>query len=139
MNISVVDASVALKWELAEIHSENAARVLTSGAMLVAPDLIYVEIGNALWQHVRRGNLSLVDAGEALQELLRAPVVTFPSKALLPLAFDFAAVTGRSVYDSLYLAAAGALQAQVVTADARLNNALAGGPWAHLVLWIWDV
>jgi predicted nucleic acid-binding protein len=44
----VVDASVALKWFLPEVHSDAAARLLREGYRLHAPDLIRAEFGNVL-------------------------------------------------------------------------------------------
>ena len=47
-------------------------------------------------------------------------------------------VTGRTSYDSIYLALADSLSTKVVTADRRLYNALQGGPYARLILWVED-
>ena len=50
----VVDASVAAKWFLPEIHSDAAARLLDPAIALYAPDLIVPEFGNILWKKIRR-------------------------------------------------------------------------------------
>jgi predicted nucleic acid-binding protein len=53
-------------------------------------------------------------------------------------ALQIALETGRSAYDSMYLALAEALSTRVVTADRRLYDALQNGPFARLVLWVRD-
>ena len=50
----VVDASVAIKWFVPEIHAEAARRLLREGITLLAPDLIWAEVANALWRMRRR-------------------------------------------------------------------------------------
>jgi predicted nucleic acid-binding protein len=45
----------------------------------------------------------------------------------------------RSVYDSLYLAAAIALQSSLVTADAKFFRALSKGPFSAHLLWVNDI
>jgi predicted nucleic acid-binding protein len=49
---------------------------------------------------------------------------------------EIALGTGRSVYDSVYLALTIALERRLVTADERFANALASGPLAAHVLWV---
>ena len=64
------------------------------------------------------------------------PVTVFPSRLVLEGALEIALGTGRSVYDSVYVALAVALECPLVTADERLVNALAGGSLASYVLWV---
>jgi hypothetical protein len=68
--------------------------------------------------------------------LASSPVAVFPSRLVLEGALEIALETGRSVYDSVYVALAVALECPLVTADERLVNALAGGPLASHVLWV---
>ena len=44
----VVDASVAVKWLIPESCSSKAMEILESDRRLLAPDLIWTEIGNML-------------------------------------------------------------------------------------------
>lgn len=134
----VVDASVAVKWFLPEAHSENASRVLTSGRTLLAPDLIYPEVGSVLWKRTRAGDITAEEAGAVLRALAGLGLTIYPAWPLVLSACELAARTGRSVYDSLYLALAVQESAVMVTADERLVNALRDGPLASFVLWIGD-
>ena len=60
----VVDASVAIKWFVPEVHAETARCLLREGMTLLAPDLIWAEVANALWRKWREKELS----AEAVQE-----------------------------------------------------------------------
>lgn len=50
----ILDASVAAKLFIAEADSDLAEQLLTSGHVLTAPDLVLVEVGNALHKAWRR-------------------------------------------------------------------------------------
>jgi predicted nucleic acid-binding protein len=54
MDQVVVDSSVVIKWFVDEPYSAEAGRILTqyqnSGLSLLAPDLIYAELGNVISQ-----------------------------------------------------------------------------------------
>ena len=47
MSRYTIDASVAVKWFVAEVHSEAAARWLDFNPVLVAPDLLFAEAGRS--------------------------------------------------------------------------------------------
>ena len=131
----VVDASVAVKWYVPEPDSQRAHLILSSGRQLLAPDLVIAELGNIVWKKVRRGELTVGDAQAIAVALATAcPVELRPALALLSTALDIAVAHDRTVYDSLYIALASELGCQVVTADERLANALAGTRYGHLIL-----
>ena len=48
--IWVVDASIAVKWVIPEVLSEQADRIRDSDDDVLAPDLLLVEVANALWR-----------------------------------------------------------------------------------------
>jgi hypothetical protein len=52
--VLAVDASVAVKWLLPEVHSDAALRILEHHRPLLVPDLLFAEVGNVLWKRVRR-------------------------------------------------------------------------------------
>jgi predicted nucleic acid-binding protein len=113
----VVDASVALKWVLAEPGQDAADALLDED--LIAPSLWLLEAANALWRRSLRGELSAGEAEERLSELFNAPVTSIPIEDDLAMAAALARRLGHPVYDCLYLALAVREQTQVVTADRR--------------------
>ena len=135
----VVDASVVIKWHLAEIHTEAALRLLGDNAPeLHVPDLMLPEVGNILWKKTRRGDLTEEQARGIAHLVAVAPLEIHPSAPLLEAAFEIATRTGRTVYDSLYVALAVHLACRLVTADEKLYNALKDGPLGAHILWVED-
>jgi len=128
MSVLVVDASVVIKWLVPEIHALAAGRLLEAGAELIAPDLLFAEVANTMWKKARRGELTSEIAQELVDDLPRIAVQTFPCRDLASEAHAVAIATGRSVYDSMYLALAIRLDTRLVTADERLVNAIRATP-----------
>lgn len=132
----VVDANVVAKWFVPERLSAEALRLLDGAHELATPDLMWPEVGNVLWKKARAGELTRRQAGQIIEALEKCPLTVFPSRVLLDSALEIALHTERSVYDSLYVALAVALECRLATADERLANALAGGPLARHVVWV---
>ena len=124
----VVDASVVLKWFVPEVGSEAASRLLASDDRLEAPDLLFAEIGNAIWKKVLRGQLTRAESQELVSDIEKIAVVTTPCRALANDAHAIALVTSRSVYDSMYVALALRLDTRLITADERFFHALQSFP-----------
>ena len=139
MSAFVIDASVAVKWFLPEVHDADALRLLHGAHELLVPDIFFAEFGNVLWKRLRRHEVTPSVAAGAVEELGRLFFQVHPSQALVPLALDLATRFDRSVYDSMYLAVAVLRHRPIVTADRRLHAALAGGPLRSHVLWVADV
>lgn len=116
----VVDASVAVKWVVPEPLSEHADRVLASDAVLMAPELLFVEAANTLWKKRRRGELSSAEAATGLAIVMESGLVTFPAGPLLERALALAGRLEHPVYDCLYAALAERERATLVTTDQRL-------------------
>ena len=68
----VVDASVAIKWVIAETGTEQALSLRRR--RITAPDLLIPEGANILWKKARRGELSEAEAILAARLLQRADV-----------------------------------------------------------------
>ena len=139
MSELAVDASVAVKWFLPEIHGDAALRVLERHAPLVAPDLLFAEVGNVLWKRARRREASMQEARATLTALVKLPLHVYPARSLIHLALEIADRAGRSVYDSVYVALAVLRRCQLVTADRRLYDALRRGPFSASLLWVAEV
>jgi predicted nucleic acid-binding protein len=135
----VVDASVAAKWYLPEIHADLALGLLDGSHLLAAPDLLYAEVGNILWKRVRHGDITEEDATAIFQNLGSLPLIWHPLWPLSVVALEIACRTGRTLYDSVYLALAVQENVPVVTADQRFYNALQGSTLTAFILWIEDL
>jgi predicted nucleic acid-binding protein len=126
----VVDASVAVKWLVLEAYSDYAARLLDDGSTLLAPELIFAEVGNALWAMRRRGDITASDFAEALDVLRAAPIsVSTSMRQLTAAAGRLAADLDHPVYDCFYLALSVQEHYPVVTADARFYDAVRAHPY----------
>jgi predicted nucleic acid-binding protein len=140
VSISVVDASVGIKWFVPEVHSAEARQWRNGPDELHAPAFFFdLEIANILWKKVQRAEITRTDADLILGQLPALPLTRHAEAPLLASAFDLADRTHRTVYDSLYLALAVQLGGRVVTADQRLYNSLAGTPWAGYICWVGDL
>lgn len=116
MSVAVFDASVALKWLVAD-HLLAAPALAARGEFEpVAPSFIQIEVANALWKYVQA---DLDDAIEGVA-LLAKLMNLYPDDDLLAPAQRLAARLTHSVYDCLYLALAQRLSCPLVTADRRL-------------------
>ena len=135
MNQIVVDASVAVKWLVPEEHSSKALKFLESGQRLLAPDFLWIEIGNILWKKSRRKEIAPENVPTVLGNFLSMPVFVSESKKLLPSALDWAQESSISVYDALYIALAIDQDCSFVTADRKLYDALFKLV-NHQVIWI---
>lgn len=132
----VVDANVAIKWVLPEIHSDAALLLLNDSYTLLVPDFFFPEIGNILWKRVRRGETTLEDAQDNLGTLMTVPLEICPSFPLIPLALEIAVRIQQAVYDCVYLALAVSNNCQMVTADERFFNALQSDPLISHLCWV---
>jgi predicted nucleic acid-binding protein len=64
-DLLVVDASVAVKWVLREAGRENAVDLLSGGSVLIAPDVIRLELSNVITKRERRKAITSEQATEA--------------------------------------------------------------------------
>lgn len=120
----VVDASVALKWLVAEEDSAQAQRLLQDGIRLHAPHFLEMEVANALWKKVDKKIID-PDAALALNKKFLGLDIRwqagkwFGEKTLL-----LALLSKHSVYDFTYFMLAVHLGCPLVTADQRFAGAL---------------
>lgn len=123
----VVDASVAVKWFIAERGADNALRLkdsyLSGRLELAAPALIYYEVANALRFHpyYRLTETELLNAVVALRDM---QIAIEPTTEIWLRAFEISMLEGVAVYDAIYIATSLALDAKLVTSDEKLIEKL---------------
>ncbi len=120
----VIDASVAIKWVIAEPGTEPALRLRRHE--LCAPDLLVAECATILWRKVRLAELLPREASLAARLLERAEIDLIPMRRLLDRALALAIALEHPAYDAVYLALAESTGRPFVTADARLLRKLDG-------------
>ncbi|MBY0337393.1 MAG: type II toxin-antitoxin system VapC family toxin [Acetobacteraceae bacterium] len=138
----MIDASVAVKWVVGEVHSEAALALLGEGVTRLAPAHWLAEAGTVLWaMSTRRGTLTRAQAEARLDFLRGLQVRETALPALLPEAGRLAFDLDLTCYDTLYLALAKREGVPVVTGDLKLVEAAQrGGPTtAPLVRWVGDL
>ena len=106
MSVFVVDASVVVKWFVPEIHSDASRRLLLFPHEYVAPALLFAETANTIWKKIGRKELTGEEGQQLVADIGRIAVETVPCRALAEDAHALANATGRTVYDSMYVALA---------------------------------
>ncbi len=118
MKALVIDASVAIKWVIAEPGTDEALSLRRFD--LFAPDLLIAECANILWKKVRRGELDGAEAAMAARLLERADIELVPMRRMMERAVALSARLDHPAYDCLYLCLAESRAGVLVTADERL-------------------
>ena len=121
----VIDASVAVKWLIAEEDSDAARDLVEGGDEMHAPRLMASEIANALWRKARLGEIERGEAGAMIATVPEMPVHWGADEEICADGIRLALALDRPVYDCMYLALAHRIGAQVITADRRFADALA--------------
>ena len=134
----VVDASVAVKWLVAEEDADIADRLAASGEDLHAPRLMASEAANVLWRKARAGEIERAEASAAMALLTDMPVRWNDDETVGADAVRLALALGHPVYDCVYLALAHRIGATVVTADRRFVTAVAPTEHGEAVLTLAD-
>lgn len=135
----VIDASVAIKWYVPEIHGDKADLLKRAGHVFHAPDLMVAEFGSAIWKYSQAKKMGETEGERAIQDFATAPIEFHPHSGLIETAYAGALRTGQTVYDWLYLALAMQIGEQMITADHKFYLALSNTPFKKYLLWIEDV
>ena len=117
-----VDASIAVKWLVAEPLREEARRLLAHRLHLHAPEILLSEFANTIWKKSRKGEI--LDPQPYFVELASLPevVAIHPVGDLIERAAQVAVLIDHPVYDCLYLACAELTASVLITADQQLVN-----------------
>ena len=134
----VVDASVAVKWLVAEDEADVAEELATGGHDLHAPRLMASEVANALWRKARTGEIERRASGILLADVQDMPVRWGADEILSADAARLALALDHPIYDCVYLALAHRIGARVVTADRRFVTAVAPTEHGEAVMTLSD-
>ncbi|HEX6817410.1 MAG TPA: type II toxin-antitoxin system VapC family toxin [Ktedonobacterales bacterium] len=125
-DIVVVDTSIAVKWMVQEADTANALALLAgwvgNGIMRLTPSLLVYETANALYQHVRLGEIVLSGVSGAMDDLYVTVLVldAASDRALSVRAVEIAHQLGLGpAYDTQFLALAEQQDCEYWTADLR--------------------
>ena len=117
-----LDASMVIKWFVAEPMSDEARLPLARRIHLQAPELLLVEFANTIWKKERRKELP--DARPYLEELAGlSDIITLHHDGdLVERAVRIALEMDHPIYDCLYLACAESTDLDLITADKRFAD-----------------
>jgi predicted nucleic acid-binding protein len=122
----VLDASIGLKWELAEPDSGKANQLRSDFTNqvheLIAPDSFPLEIAHALTKAERQGKIA--DGQSLWLDMMTTCPILHPSLPLMLRALKIASGARIGVYDCLYVALAEREGCNLLTADERLMRSL---------------
>jgi len=123
--VTIVVDSSAMVAALVDAGPDGAwARAGLAGNDLVAPAHLYVEVSNVLRRSVVAGRLAREVAALAHQDLVRAPVTTFPFELVADRVWELH--PSVTAYDAAFVALAEELDAPLWTLDRKL--AASSGP-----------
>jgi len=124
--VIVLDASAAAELLLDTPRGAVVARRIAAGDETVhVPELLGIEIASVLRRMLLRGALDEGRARRVIDELDALGVESYPHAALLHRVLDLR--ENLTAYDALYVALAEALDAALVTCDAKLATASGHG------------
>lgn len=134
----VLDACVATKLFVVEAQSDAAAQLVARYPLLLAPELVALEVTSAITRKVRNRELDRTAAERALgswwEFLSLGNLRLTPDRALMTEAADRSLVLGHPLADCLYLTLAARHNVPLVTADAPFRDAVRGiFPDVHLL------
>lgn len=120
--MTVVDASAVVELLLRTPVGETCReRLFGPGEDLCAPHLLDVEVEQVLRRYSLQGEITPERCSEALADLADLPLTRYAHGPLLERAWDMR--ESVSMYDAVYLVLAEALEAPLVTCDARIARA----------------
>ena len=132
MNPGVIDASVVARWFIGDPADPLVERALVLRAEYRAgrleihgPELLPLEVANAVWKQVRFAGLAPADGEKAVAQLLAYEMVLHPHSRLASDAFALAIAFQISVYDAAYVALARKVNLPFWTLDQKLARAVA--------------
>jgi predicted nucleic acid-binding protein len=133
MNL-IVDASIVIKWFVAENLRDEARQLIIQGHNLHAPDLVVVELANIAWKKALRKEIDERQARVIVAASLAGAPIRHRASDFAERGTEIALSLGHPVYDCIYLACAEKLESILVTADTRLERAVRATRFAPRVV-----
>ena len=99
MSHLVVDASVAIKWVVDEVHTAEAIQLLDPSGLIHAPELSHIEIDNYFARQVRSGGLLEKEASAHRRIIRTAPLQIHHYAATADSAFEISTLLQHGIYD----------------------------------------
>lgn len=121
MAVAVIDASALVACFVDDGPTGRGLRARLRMDRLAAPEVLYLEVANALKKARARGALDERRSAEALRDLLGLSLRSFPHPPFLARIWELR--ENLSPYDAAYVALAEALRKPLLTADRRLARA----------------
>jgi predicted nucleic acid-binding protein len=118
----VLDASAALAAVLGQGPGPAVLDVLSGAAVVIAPDLFPAEVTSGLWKYISVNQLTLREASERLDEVLKLVDRFHPSAELAQEVLREASARRHSVYDMCYGVLARREGAGLLTIDRKLQK-----------------
>jgi predicted nucleic acid-binding protein len=124
--VIVLDASAAIEWLLQTAAGQKIeTRIYAHGESLHAPHLLDLETAQVLRRLVRESAISAQRADHAIHDLVSLRITRYPHFVFVPQIWRLR--HNLSAYDAAYVALAEALDATLITRDARLAASSARG------------
>lgn len=118
----VLDASAGMCIGMERPESSVLSSLFYEGEKVIAPQLYYAEVAQALWKHVRGGLLPVSEAQERLQRITTLVDEFIPLEGLFNEVFTESLRLGHSAYDVFYFVLARRNAATLCTLDRRLQQ-----------------
>jgi len=120
--VIVLDASAVIEWLLrTDKGSRIQAQIFSRAHTLHAPHLLYVEAAHALRRYVREREVTEARAEQLLQNLVELRILRHRHTSLLNRVWELR--HHLTAYDAVYVALAEALDAPLLTCDAKIAAA----------------
>lgn len=117
----VVDASVLVTALVDDADEGRRVRARLAGEVLVAPELVDLEVASVARRHVLRGELLVDRARQALDDLAALPLRRVAHRPLLDRVWELR--HHLTAYDAAYVTVAELFEIPLLTGDARLAAA----------------
>ena len=119
----VLDASAAVELSLGRSYAPQIGKFLQDATHVMAPDLFYSEIANAIWKYVRFQNFDSEKAIGLLEMCGEMIDDAIPSRTIYLEAFSCACSYNISVYDAMYIVTARRTGSRLISLDQLLVKA----------------